>query len=154
MFYEVYESSPLLDIEECEWVHVFSYRKERGRREIFFFHTKDLSFLWKEKASRGCSEAPLFISSEWGLQLLKAESCCFENYVRVVQHKTVKLSPLHEQSICCLLLDDYLCPGFPTSAYDHSFTAGSTVLQTIGDRRYSRSGGDSTMKILEIWQFE
>lgn len=154
MFYEDYETSPLLAIEECERVHVFSYRKERGKREIFVFHTKGLSFLWKEKASRGCSEAPLFIFSEWGLQLLKAESCCFENYVRVAQCKTLKLSPLHKQSICCLLLDDYPCLGFPRSAYDHSFTAGSTVLQTIRDRRYSRSGGDSTTKILEIWQFE
>lgn len=83
MFYEDYETSPLLDIGECEWIHVFSYIKERGKREIFFLYTKNLSFLWKEKASRGCSEAPPLIFSKWQLQLLKTESCCFENYVRV-----------------------------------------------------------------------
>lgn len=108
---------------------------------------------WKRKSFKRVqwdSSSHLFLVR---ITVLKAESCCFENYVRVARSQTIKLSPLHEQRICCLLLDGYLCLGFPTSAYEHSFIAGSAVWQRTGDRRYSRFGADYNENLgnLAVW---
>lgn len=47
IFYEDYETPPLWDIEDCEWVHVVFYRK--GAEEKYFASTLKISVFYEKK---------------------------------------------------------------------------------------------------------